>query len=62
MQFFTRDKRRDRNNMLTTLLDCLCAAGVLVNDNMAHCNGLMVVYPAEIDENERVVVKVRHWL
>jgi Holliday junction resolvase RusA-like endonuclease len=58
VQFYVRDKRRDRDNMLTTLLDCLCKAGVLVNDNMAQCNGLLVVYPALVDKNERAEVCV----
>jgi Holliday junction resolvase RusA-like endonuclease len=58
VEFYMRDKRRDRDNMLTTVLDCLCAAGVLVNDNVARCNGLLVVYPAVIDKDERVTIEV----
>ena len=46
VQLHVRDLRRDRDNMLTTLLDCVCTAGVPVNDNMAHCNGPLMVYSA----------------
>lgn len=58
VQFYIRDKWRDRDNMLTTLLDCLRDAGVIVNDNVAQCNGLLVVYPALVDKDERVTIEV----
>lgn len=42
--------------MLTTVLDCLCPAEVLVNDNVARCNGLLMLFPAAADEEARVVI------
>ena len=58
VQFFARDRRRDRDNMLTTLLDCLRDAGVIVNDNIAQANGTLVLLPAMIDKDERTVIEV----
>src|SRR5215831_19496099 len=54
VQFFARDRRRDRDNMLTTVLDCLREAGVIVNDNIAQFNGTVALLPAVIDQKERV--------
>ena len=58
VQFFARDRRRDRDNMFTTVLDCLCEAGVMVNDNIAQANGTVVLLPAVIDKDERVVIEL----
>jgi Holliday junction resolvase RusA-like endonuclease len=58
-EFFVRDGRRDRDNLLTTVLDCLREAGVIVNDNIAQFNGTLAVLPAVMDENERVTIRLR---
>jgi Holliday junction resolvase RusA-like endonuclease len=58
VQFFARDRRRDRDNMLTTILDCLRDAGVIVNDNIAQANGTLILLPAVIDQNERTMIEV----
>lgn len=44
VQFFARDRQRDRDK-LTTILDCLRDAGVIVNDNIAQANGTLVPAP-----------------
>lgn len=37
---------QDQDNIVTTLLDCLVKAGVLKDDNFAHCNGKKELEPA----------------
>lgn len=61
VKFYVNAARRDRDGMLTTLLDCLQAASVLVNDNLRRCNGRMVVEPADFvpDADERVEIRIR---
>ena len=59
IQFFTRDRRRDRDNLLTTVLDCLRDAGVISNDTIKSFNGTLVLLPAVVDENERVAIEVK---
>lgn len=59
VRFFTRDRHRDRDNLLTTVLDCLRDAGVIFNDNIKSFNGTLVLLPAVIDENERVAIEVK---
>jgi Holliday junction resolvase RusA-like endonuclease len=45
IQFITRDRRRDWDNMLTTVLDCLRGAGVILNDNIKSFNCAVVLLP-----------------
>lgn len=59
IQFFTRDRRRDRDNLLTTVLDCLREAGVIANDNIKSFNGSVILLPAVIDKVERVKIEVK---
>lgn len=49
IEFFLTFKefRKDRDNSVTTLLDVLQAAGVLVSDNASRCNGIMTIHPAK---------------
>lgn len=50
IQFIVPDRRRDRDNLVTALLDVLVVAGVLKNDNIASFNGRLVIEPAEVDQ------------
>ena len=36
----------------------LRAEKAVVNDNLAHCNGLPVLFPVVVDKDEQVVIKV----
>lgn len=60
IKFYVNAARRDRDGMFTTLLDCLQAAGILVNDNLRRCNGRMVIEPADFvsDADERVEIRI----
>jgi Holliday junction resolvase RusA-like endonuclease len=51
---------RDRDGMFTTLLDCMQAAGILVNDNIQNNNGTVVIEPCGFvkDEDERVEIRI----
>jgi Holliday junction resolvase RusA-like endonuclease len=59
--FFVAAARRDRDGMLTTVLDCLQDAGVLLNDNIAHNNGRTVLHPCRFVSagKERVDVEIQ---
>lgn len=59
IRFYVRDQRGDRDNKLTTVLDCLRTAGVIVNDNLKQFNGQLVLLPAVINPLERVEIEVR---
>lgn len=48
---------KDRDNAVTTILDVLQAAGVLVDDNANRCNGVMTVHPAKRgDPSSRIIL------
>jgi Holliday junction resolvase RusA-like endonuclease len=54
----TRSARRDRDNIVTTLLDVLVRCGVLVDDNVSHSNGRMTIHPAEVCEEDSVRIVI----
>jgi Holliday junction resolvase RusA-like endonuclease len=56
--FFVRDARGDRDNKWATISDVLQVANVIVNDNVARFNGRLVIQPAVIDTEERVVIEL----
>lgn len=58
VKFYVRDKRPDRDNKLTCLLDCLASAGVIENDNIKRFNGTVTLLPAVVDEDERVEIQM----
>lgn len=59
-RWFVSAQRQDQDGMYTTILDCLQAAGVLLNDNIKHNNGLKILRPCEFvkPEDERVEIKI----
>lgn len=62
-RFFVHSARRDRDGMLTTVLDLMQAAGILVNDNMKWNNGRTVMEPvcfvAPADERVEILIEKR---
>lgn len=38
--------QQDRDNIVTSLLDCLKKAGVILDDSTARCNGRLVIHPS----------------
>ena len=58
VKFIVRDRRGDRDNKLTTVIDVLVKAGVLKNDNMKQFNGTLVLMPAEVHPQEQVFITI----
>lgn len=58
VQFFVANQRSDRDNKLSCLLDVLQKAGVLVNDSIRRCNGVLTLLPAIVDKDERTVIEI----
>ncbi len=56
--FYVRDRRGDRDNKLSTLLDVLQKAGIIANDNVRRFNGEVTLMPAVVDKNEKTVVEI----
>lgn len=54
--FNVSSRRQDRDNMLTTILDCLRKAGVIKDDNIAQFNGTITVHPAVVSEEESTTI------
>ena len=58
VQFSVRDQRGDRDNKLSTILDVLQKAGVVLNDNVKQFNGTITILPAIVDKHEKVVIEI----
>ncbi len=56
--FFVKARRKDRDGMYTTILDCLVKARVLHNDSVRWCNGAHVLHPVIVAQDERVEVLI----
>jgi len=54
-------ERKDRDGIVTTLLDVLKTAGVLVDDSIKECNGLLLIHPAlpsEVGGSQGAVIRI----
>lgn len=56
--FYVKTRAGDRDNKLSTILDVLRDAGVLVNDNIARFNGTLTLLPAVVAKEERTVIQI----
>jgi Holliday junction resolvase RusA-like endonuclease len=54
VEFSSRSKRRDRDGLLTTVLDVLVKCGVFQNDDIAHFNGTVTLLPAKVGQEDAV--------
>jgi len=54
--FFYERANWDRDNAVTTLLDILVKYGTLKDDNLANCNGLISIHPAQRSEQDSVKI------
>lgn len=61
IQMVVCDGRSDRDSALTTILDLLVQYGVIANDSIAKCNGLLRVPPAVKGEDWQTKVTIRDW-
>ena len=50
--------RKDRDNLYTTVLDCMAAANMIEDDRAEAMNGEHVLTPLIRDRRERVVIEV----
>jgi Holliday junction resolvase RusA-like endonuclease len=61
IQFYVLSRRQDRDNMATAIYDILRDAGVVVDDNIAKCNGKLTIMPAVMVKTyQRVVIEVTY--
>lgn len=58
MMFVLTSRRKDPNNLQQTILDVLQKARVIVNDNVAKCNGRLVIEPSVVDPDGEESVEV----
>lgn len=58
MRFVLTSRRKDPNNLQQTILDVLQKAHVIVNDNVAKCNGRLVIEPSIVDPHGDESVEV----
>jgi len=50
VEFAVKNRRKDRDGMLATLLDVLVACKVITDDSINSCNGTVLILPAKLIE------------
>ena len=64
-RFFVNSNLKDRDNLKTTLLDCMKNAGLIVDDSIAYFNGWDSTAPAVVDsklkDDEEIAVITMEW-
>lgn len=58
ISFSPRSNSIDRDNLLTTVLDVLVRCQVIPDDSIKHCNGFIILKPAEISQDDSVHVLI----
>lgn len=54
----TRSSRRDRDGIVTGILDVMVKCRVIVEDNVKHFNGRMTIHPAEVCDEDSVRIVI----
>lgn len=57
--FYVLDRRSDRDNKLSCILDVLQKAGVIENDSISRFNGTVVLLPAVVGKEEKTEIVFR---
>ena len=57
-QFHSRSSRRDKDGLMTTVLDVLKRCGVIVDDNISHCDGTLTILPSVIGDEDSAHVTI----
>lgn len=58
IDFYCKNQRGDIDNMLSTLLDCMKDAGVIISDNLKHLSGPIRINGWLDKKNPRVEINI----
>lgn len=59
VQFNSRSDRRDRDGLLTVILDLMVKCRVIAGDNIRNCNGTITILPAILGDEDSAHVTIR---
>ena len=57
-KFKSRSAKRDRDGLLSTILDVLVTCKVITDDRIARCNGTITLAPAEVCDEDSVYIMI----